>query len=95
MRKGLHLLRQRGLQHRALAVHQFVDALGQCGPVDLWQIEVAAQVEQRSLLNYATRAGAVHQTVGDIGLARGSIPGLGAANEHAGDAARKAAFPAT
>ena len=34
-------------------------------------------------------ADAVHQAVGDVGLARDAIAGLSAANEHTGDVARK------
>ena len=83
MREGLHLLRQRRIEHRTLPQEQFVHAPGQRGPMLRRQIEVAAQVEQGGLLDGVARTGAVHQAVGDIGLTRDAIAGLGAANKHA------------
>ena len=90
LREDLHLLGQRHIQHRALAVQQLIYAPRQRRPMRLGQIEVAAQVEQGGLLDGAANALTVHQAVGDIGLARDAIAGLGAANEHARDVARKA-----
>ena len=72
-----------------LPAHQFIDALGQRAPMQRGQIEVAAQMEQRGLLDGAAHPSAVHQTVGDIGLARDAVAGLGAANEQASEKARK------
>ena len=83
MREGLHLLRQRRIEHRTLPQEQFVDAPGQRGPMLLGQIEVAAQVKHGGLLDGIARSGAMHQAVGDIGLTRAAISGLGAANKHA------------
>ena len=55
----------------------------------LGQIEVAAQVEQGGLLDGIAHSRALHQAVGDIGLAGDAVAGLRAANEHARDGARK------
>ncbi|WP_265707010.1 hypothetical protein [Verminephrobacter aporrectodeae] len=70
-------------------MQQFVDALGQRGPMGLGQVQVAAQVEQGALLDDMTDPGAVHQAVGDVGFARDTIASLGAANKHVRDDARK------
>jgi hypothetical protein len=64
----LHRFGQRGIEYRVLPTHQFIDALGQRGPLRRRQIEVAAQVQQRGLLDDVAHAGTVHQAVGDVGL---------------------------
>ena len=81
LRQGLARVAQARLDQRALTAHQLVDARGQCRPLILRQIEVAAQVEPRGLLDAATHTGAVHEPVGDVGLAGVAIAGWGAANE--------------
>jgi len=85
----LHRFGQRGIEYRVLPTHQFIDALGQRGPLRRRQIEVAAQVQQRGLLDDVAHAGTMHQAVGDVGLTRDAAAGLGATNEHARDVARK------
>ncbi|HQQ70708.1 MAG TPA: hypothetical protein PLL92_10400, partial [Alicycliphilus sp.] len=71
-------------------MQQLVNALGQRWPMHLGQIEVTAHIEQGALFDGLALPGAVHQAVGDIGLAGDAVAGLGAANEHAGDVARQA-----
>ena len=57
--------------------------------MNLRQIEVASQVEQGGLLDGIAHSRTLHQAMRDVGLARGAIAGLRAANEHARDDARK------
>ena len=67
-----------------LTVEDLVDALAQCGPLGLGNLEVAAEVEQGALADLRAGALAAHEAVGVVGLAVG-MAGLGASDEHGGD----------
>ena len=58
----------------------------------LVQVEVAAQVEHGGLSDGAAHSLATHQAVSDLVLARDAIVGLGAADEHAQNVARKLTY---
>ena len=66
LRQRLARIRQRCIEQAALAAQQLIDALGQRGPLISGQIEMAAQVEQRGLLDGATDPCGVHQAVGGV-----------------------------
>ena len=76
--------RGRVVEQRRLTVEDLVDALAQCGPLGLGNLEVAAEVEQGALADLGAGALAAHEAVGVVGLAVG-MAGLGASDEHGGD----------
>ena len=80
--QGLARLGQARLDQGALTTHQLVDARSQRCPQLRRQIEMAAQVEQRALLDAGARTGALHKSVGDVGLAGDATAGLGTPDEH-------------
>jgi len=75
--KRLAHSRQRRVDQR-----QCIDAPGKRRPLVLRQIEVAAQVEQRGLLDCAADPSSLHQAVGGVGLAGCAVAGLGTSDEH-------------
>ena len=64
LRQSLGRLGQRRVEQGALTLHQFMDAPGKRGPLILGQIEVAAQVEQRALLDGAAQPRRLDEPVG-------------------------------
>ena len=73
-------------------MQQLIDAPSDSGPLIFWQVEVAAQVEQRLLFDGAANAHVVHQTISAVRLAAQAVTGLGAANEHVLMAPEEGAF---
>jgi hypothetical protein len=67
--EGQGLVGERGVDERLLALHQFIDVPGQRGPLSLGQVEMAAQVEQRGLLDGAADARGLNETEGRVRLA--------------------------
>jgi len=82
LRQGLARIGQRCIEQGPLAAHQFIDACAKRRPLIPRQIEVAAQIEQRGLLDAAADPSGLHQAVGDVGLAGYAAAGLGAPDEH-------------
>ena len=79
---GVARIGQRRIEQGLLAMQQLVDALGQCGPLRLRQIEVAAQVEQGALFDLAGHALGLHQAMGAVRMSAVAAAGLGVSNEH-------------
>ena len=70
-------------QHAGLAAKQRVDTGAQARPIGLWQVEMAAEVEQGDLADLLACALGGDEPEGEIWFVGGVIPGCGFANEHA------------
>lgn len=82
LRQGLARLGQRRIEQGVLTAQQLIDAPGKRRPLLLGQIEVAAQVEQRGLLDGTADPRSLNEPVGPVGLAVSAIAGLGTPDEH-------------
>ncbi|HYN62159.1 MAG TPA: hypothetical protein VET87_21875, partial [Rubrivivax sp.] len=69
LRERLARLGQRRIEQRRLSTQQLIDVFGQSRPLLLGQIEVAAQVEQRGLLDRAADATGLNEAEGRVRLA--------------------------